>query len=230
MSFHHSPKIVTNGLVGYWDAANTKSYPGSETIWYDLSGNNNDGTIYGATYINTNQQYFTFNAVNERIVLLTPFFVSPTSMTISGWFRMTGGVGTYRCILHKGTGTSVGASSFWIGVSGAGTLVATIGANNGIGWGGGDTGIAAILGDWYFMSAVWNGTTVRVFVNGNFNKSYSLTSYIEPTNPTRIGASGDTGSYQVIGDVSSIRMFYNIGLTDSQILQNFNTQKTKFGL
>ena len=44
MSFHHSPRIVTNGLVFYLDAANPKSYSGTGTDWFDLSGNGNDGT------------------------------------------------------------------------------------------------------------------------------------------------------------------------------------------
>lgn len=40
MSFHHSPRIVTNGLGLYLDASNPKSYPGTGDAWYDLSGNN----------------------------------------------------------------------------------------------------------------------------------------------------------------------------------------------
>jgi hypothetical protein len=36
------PKIVTDGLVLYLDAANTKSYPVSGTAWNDLSGNGNN--------------------------------------------------------------------------------------------------------------------------------------------------------------------------------------------
>jgi len=45
MSFHHSPKIVTNGLVMYLDAANPKSFSVSGSTWYDLSGNGYDATI-----------------------------------------------------------------------------------------------------------------------------------------------------------------------------------------
>ena len=29
MALQHHPRIVSNGLVGYWDAANTRSYSGS---------------------------------------------------------------------------------------------------------------------------------------------------------------------------------------------------------
>jgi hypothetical protein len=37
MAFNYSPKIVTDGLVLYLDAANPRSYPGTGTTWYDLS-------------------------------------------------------------------------------------------------------------------------------------------------------------------------------------------------
>lgn len=40
------PHIVTDDLVVCLDAANTKSHPGSGTTWYDLSGRNNDATMY----------------------------------------------------------------------------------------------------------------------------------------------------------------------------------------
>ena len=42
------PHIVTDGLELALDGLNTKSYPGSGTTWYDLSGNDNDGTLSGA--------------------------------------------------------------------------------------------------------------------------------------------------------------------------------------
>ena len=47
MSFNswNGPKIVTNGLVGYWDAASKRSYPGSGTTWTDLSKEGNGGTL-----------------------------------------------------------------------------------------------------------------------------------------------------------------------------------------
>ena len=42
MAIKHSPRIVTDGLVAHYDAANTKSYPGSGTVWKDLSGKGNN--------------------------------------------------------------------------------------------------------------------------------------------------------------------------------------------
>jgi hypothetical protein len=42
------PDIITNGLVLSLDAANNKSYPGSGTTWFDISGNNNHVTLYNS--------------------------------------------------------------------------------------------------------------------------------------------------------------------------------------
>lgn len=52
MSFHHSPKIVTNGLEFCFDPINPKSYSGGSII-RDISGNNKNGTLNG-TYSLTN--------------------------------------------------------------------------------------------------------------------------------------------------------------------------------
>ena len=37
--------IITSGLVLNLDASNAASYPGSGTVWTDLSGLNNNGTL-----------------------------------------------------------------------------------------------------------------------------------------------------------------------------------------
>lgn len=51
MSLHHKPRIVTDGLVLYLDAANRKSYPGTGTTWFDLSKELNNFELIGTDYI-----------------------------------------------------------------------------------------------------------------------------------------------------------------------------------
>lgn len=48
MSIYGGPDIITDGLIWHLDAANRKSYPGSGSTWYDLSGNNYHHTIYNS--------------------------------------------------------------------------------------------------------------------------------------------------------------------------------------
>jgi len=55
----YGPDLVTDGLVLYLDAANSNSYPGSGTIWYDLSGYNKNATIYNSP--SHNGKYFTLD-------------------------------------------------------------------------------------------------------------------------------------------------------------------------
>ena len=51
MSAYGGPSIVNSNLALHLDAGNPKSYPGSGSIWTDLSGNNRHGTLqYNATY------------------------------------------------------------------------------------------------------------------------------------------------------------------------------------
>ena len=60
------PRIVTDGLVLAIDAANTKSYPGSGTTWYDISRNNSNGSLVnGSTFSSENLGTVTFNGVDQ---------------------------------------------------------------------------------------------------------------------------------------------------------------------
>ena len=50
-------RIVTDGLVLMLDAGNDKSYPGTGTTWYDLSGNGNSGTLVNGVGYSTTTSY-----------------------------------------------------------------------------------------------------------------------------------------------------------------------------
>ena len=56
------PNIVTDDVILYLDASNTSSYPDTGTVWYDLSGNNNDFNLNGPTY--NSSGYFDFDGTN----------------------------------------------------------------------------------------------------------------------------------------------------------------------
>lgn len=55
-----------DGLIFHVDAGNPKSYPGSGTTWYDLSGNGLDVTINGASWDSTG--FFTTTTFNELYI------------------------------------------------------------------------------------------------------------------------------------------------------------------
>jgi hypothetical protein len=122
----------------------------------------------------------------------------------------------YRCALHKSTDSSIGSSEYWAGISQGGFLTSTIGAQSGVGWAAGETSITAVAGTWYHLAATWNGTTVKVYVNGNEVKSYALATKASLAAPTRFGSSADGTAYQYAGSIQDAR-FYSRALTAAEL-------------
>jgi hypothetical protein len=66
MSYSNGPRIVTDGLVLYLDAGNTKSYPGSGNTWYDLSGNNRNGSWVSSPSFTSSGSLSYFSTLGNR--------------------------------------------------------------------------------------------------------------------------------------------------------------------
>ena len=81
MGLSHSPSIVTDNLALCLDAANIRSYPGSGSTWYDLSGN-------GRNFILRNSSYYSFSSNNGGYIDLDRY-TPPTSET-GGYANYTG--------------------------------------------------------------------------------------------------------------------------------------------
>ena len=69
MGYNFSPKIVTDGLVLYLDAANPKSYVSGSTTWRDLSRGGNNGNLINGSFSNNNNGVIDFNGVNTTVNL-----------------------------------------------------------------------------------------------------------------------------------------------------------------
>ena len=82
MSFAHSPKIVTDGLVLALDAGNTKSYPGTGTTWFDKSRFSNNGTLVNGPTFNTGSGgSIVFDGVDDYVNVTNQPLITPGSMT-----------------------------------------------------------------------------------------------------------------------------------------------------
>jgi hypothetical protein len=68
MAFNYSPKVVTDGLVLYLDAANPNSYVSGSTTWRDISRGGSNGTlINGPTYSSANGGSIVFDGTNDYV-------------------------------------------------------------------------------------------------------------------------------------------------------------------
>ena len=83
--------ITNSGLVFYLDAANSASYPGSGTVWYDLSGRGNHATLgNGATWVNTgNRSYMSFDGIDDFLSFTYDNSLFTNEGTIIGWLQVS---------------------------------------------------------------------------------------------------------------------------------------------
>ena len=103
MSYSKGPRIVTDGLVLYLDAGNSKSYPGTGTVWNDLSGNNNNGTLVnGPTFSSANKGSIVFDGVNDGCNINNNSFINPTNaITFGAIVNLSGYGSNYAPIIFK---------------------------------------------------------------------------------------------------------------------------------
>jgi hypothetical protein len=100
MGFFRGPNIVRDGLVLALDAASPRSYPGSGTTWYDLSGNGNNGTLVNSTFSNNVIQ---FDGTNDYVSVGN--VGSNSIKTVICWFSMNN-VNTNMALFGFGTAAS----------------------------------------------------------------------------------------------------------------------------
>jgi hypothetical protein len=195
----------------------------------DCSGQDNDAVLVPSTKPTWTSASrlgagaYSFDGVDDFIKYTPQIISSANELTVAGWIYPVAGGSNYRCALHHGDGTSVGSTRYWFGISGGNKLTATIGASSGVGWTAGETTTTVTYNQWVHLAASWDGATVRVFINGVFNKSYTLTTYQAINTPTRIGASSDGDNYQYAGNVDDVRI-YATALTDAQVLELYQTR------
>ena len=110
MGINYNPKIVTDGLVLCYDAANDRSYPNTGTTWTDLAGSNNGTLTNGPTFDTTNGGSIVFDGTNDRISIPIGDLPSGANRTLEavvkfdslGWrtvFSQEAGSGTGRILL-----------------------------------------------------------------------------------------------------------------------------------
>jgi len=218
MSIQGGPfSIHDSSIILSLDAANTKSYVSGSGTWYDLTGNNNTGTLTsGPTFSSSNGGTIVFDYVNDAI---TGFgnLGTPSTFTLSSWVRSTNisqaqnifnanppfflriTSSTMRCCVYTGS---------WIFVNGSITLSSNV---------------------WYNLVLTYDQSFVKGYVNGVLDVNSAKTG--APIWGT-FNSLGYTTGGEDAPSVTNIAVasIYNRALSSDEILQNYNTQKSRFGL
>ena len=229
MGVFAGPEIVEDGLVLALDAGNTKSYPGSGTTWTDLSGNGNNGTLTnGPTYSSSNGGSIVFDGSNDYVS--TNYTATFQDFTLCGFVKADNPNGkTWEDIIDSYDLDS----SDWCRITlYQGKPSLEIDANSSRSSVTSST--IATADQWYHIVGVRSGTTGYLYINGILNKQNSVTGNV---------ISADTDSQFFIGNISRPTSLsegwngniaqvsiYNKALTASEIQQNFNATRSRFGI
>jgi hypothetical protein len=221
---YRGPDIVSNGLVLYLDAGSPNSYRlDYGNTWRDISGNDRNATLNnGPTFNSENGGSIVFDGTNDYAnnsnagIVITNFtiemFVYPITAqvdferycdaTVGG-----GNANAFRLYQQSGRGFGMDLSNAQFeSFTGATT-------NNA----------------WNQIAVTANGTNVIFYVNGSVNRTH--TSVTVATNVSRGYTIGAVGAGSEAANIRcAIVRWYNKGLTSTEILQNYNANKSRFGL
>jgi hypothetical protein len=236
MGFSRGPKIVTDGLVLALDAANTKSYPGSGTTWYDLSPS-------GYTFTTTSAPTFTTDSRGVSCFDFTngngEYFESTTNSPFSGnSFAISvmavvnqNSTGNFHGILTQHEQDATDSMAFM-------SYNGKFGTDH---WSPGGRRLTTSPGINSILSVAWTipqwslhqADTTKIYING---VSQTTEAYSEDTVGSLVSDKFRVGNWQLDrsdmdfdGQIYTI-LAYNRALTATEVLQNYNATKSRFGL
>ena len=216
------PKI-TSGSVFELDFADKNCYPGTGTTVYDLSSFRTNGSVMnGATFVGTGTtSSFSFDGVDDHLTF--PYNSSQLSFpdnnaTISVWFKYNSSDSLGSLITQRGnTGFQLYVVSGKFYVDGGGTAsVSTVnnlhnGAN-------------------YNAVAVFDRTNslLRLYLNGIADNTVAYTGSIADTY-TILLAKSAYGDGPLAANIYAAQV-YNRVLSPTEISQNYNFNRARFGI
>ena len=186
---------------------------GSGTTVTDLSGNGNNGTITNATW-STSGKYgkaLQFNGTSALVTIPdTASLRLSSGMTLEAWVNPSAVNAKWRDVVYKGndnyylSATSTNASRPDAGMIAGGTYADAFGTSK------------LPTNTWSFLTETYDGSTLRLYVNGTQVSSTAHTGSIATsTNPLQIGGDSIYGQY-FAGRIDNVRV-YNTALTAAQI-------------
>lgn len=218
------PNIVTSGLTLSFDASFIPSYPRKNTLWYDISGNGTNATLYNTpTFTNSTDTYFSFNK-NSFEYAETSNISDLNRWTIESRFRVTSSLTNQV--------TSVVTNQFNLSTKlnfSMGTNNAPSNYNMTVGFFDGAwrnvTGFTPTLNQWYHVVGTYDGSAIRMYVDGSLSQTLNYVGTPQSGGTVRIARRWDSPDNNAInffpGDIHFVRI-YNRALSSDEINQNYS--------
>lgn len=242
MGLTHSPIGPSDGLVLCLDTANKRSYPGSGTSWFDLSGNGNHGTLTNGPTLNTGLGGgMSFDGVNDYVNILDSSVLNfgINNFTVTAWVRTTDTNRRTVCSKYDYDGLGTIETGWYIDVRADGKIRTAIESviSGPVNYRVMDSIATVNDGIWHHVALQRIAqNTINVFIDGNISNGTALTNgtvvSVSNTVPFTIAQEMDKGvgaqfSQYFLGNIDDIRM-YSRALTPAEIRQLFEIKRRRY--
>jgi len=234
--------IVTDGLVLNLDAGYVPSYPTSGTTWHDLSGNGNDGSLVNGPIYSGGSMVF--DGVDDTVIIQNSVSLSSfTEISFNFWIRFynldyENNTGVLYSFLRKGdvddppTDPPTPHYGFWVSYDNRlnRNLFSYFAfGNDAGGWNGGGNSFTSVRytfnnNQWYNISATVDSEELgKLYINSELQGTVQFSD-------VNLNTSSNISTYLSRLLDYPITQVYNRALTSEEVLQNYNAQKSRFGL
>jgi hypothetical protein len=241
MAYFTGPNIITDGLTFALDAGSTRSYSGSGTTSYNII-NNQAGTLNNNVSFDSNYGgFFDFDGVDDYIEFAdnNAYSFTNAQVTWEAFVRPTGnsGVIEHNIMCKANYGLNTREYQFQVRYTGGVYYFYLAAQNQSVtGWTSlGSTSATPInINQWYHILVTSNGSgNAQMYIDGELKDSSTafLTNMTNLGAPLIVGATinNTTPIQEFVGDISICRL-YSKHFSQAEVLQNFNAQKSRFGL
>jgi hypothetical protein len=219
-----APASADSTLVGQWNLDE-----GSGTVAHDRSGYGNNGAVSGGTQWVTGYLGggLSFDGTGQvQVPDSSSLQSSTTAVSVSAWVEHTGSPGAYKYILAKGASGCI-AASFGLYTGSAGGMIFYVSGNSGSTYTlSPDAGTSVWNGNWHHVAGTFDGTTVRLYLDGAQVGSGSTASGpisygLSTTNDVFIGQYAGCGGLGFTGQIFAPKVWERT-LSASQVLADMN--------
>jgi len=217
------------GLVLFLDASNVSSYPGSGSLWKDLSGNSNNSTLSSGV---------TFNSANSGSLVFTQ---GTTSGSFNNPVSIPSGNSAYSTVTWVKFTDNTQVSG-WLGWGTNGTnqdngyrFTPEVGKklqNYAFGSNDFTTNFTPANSTWYFIAYTYDpvAATSNLYLRGGstVDNSKTLQAALNVTPTTNLKIGTDPIGNPMGGNLAYIQI-YNTTLTSTQATDIYNNTRLKFG-
>lgn len=223
--------IITDGLVLNLDAGFTASYPKNGTSWFNLSlaENSDEATLdNGATFSSADGGSIVFDGVDDYVDATE--FVIPSQISVSVWVNPD----RISSIMQLVSSDNAPVRNWQFRIDADDKVRAIVFHTSGNNNVQATTTDTLTTGNWTMLTFTVDGTNLKIYFNAGVEKASASFPYSILGNGSAgdllLAARGSSSVTDFLNGNISIVIIYDRALTSSEIAQNYNSQKGRFGL